>query len=84
LADDPDIAARLLAAFLADNETQIREVLQINNLDEARELVNGGTHGLLDFKDAFQRGQGQVPDPVQFRQITIESGGLNNVGDYLF
>jgi hypothetical protein len=28
-------------------------------------LVNGGNHGLADFTDAFQRGQGLIPDPVE-------------------
>ena len=65
LANDPDIAARLLAAFLGAKEDEIREALQNNDLATARELVNGGTHGLADFSDAFQRGRGLVPDDVQ-------------------
>lgn len=65
LADDPDIAAKLLAAFLAAKENQIRQALQDNDLATARKLVNGGTHGLPEFTDAYQRGQGLVPDDVQ-------------------
>lgn len=65
LADDPDIAAKLLAAFLAAKENLIRQALQNNDLATARKLVNGGSHGLADFSDAFQRGQGLIPDPVQ-------------------
>jgi peptidoglycan L-alanyl-D-glutamate endopeptidase CwlK len=65
LADDPDIAAQLLAAFLKDREGRIREALLAGNLARARELVNGGTHGLADFRDAYQRGQGLVPDEVK-------------------
>ena len=65
LASDPDIAAQLLAAFLKDKEERIRSVLAANDLATARRLVNGGSHGLAEFEDAFQRGQGLVPDDVQ-------------------
>ena len=65
LANDPDIAAQLLAAFLKDKEAKIRAALQAGDLTRARRLVNGGSHGLADFEDAFQRGQGLVPDDVQ-------------------
>jgi putative chitinase len=65
LANDPDIAARLLAAFLSAKVNQIRQALQNNDLTTARKLVNGGIHGLADFEDAFQRGRGPIPDPVQ-------------------
>ncbi|MBZ5560914.1 MAG: peptidoglycan-binding protein [Acidobacteriia bacterium] len=65
LAGDPEVAAQLLAAFLKDKEDRIRLALARNDLATARKLVNGGTHGLADFTDAFQRGQGQIPEPVQ-------------------
>jgi peptidoglycan L-alanyl-D-glutamate endopeptidase CwlK len=67
LANDPDIAARLLAAFLKDKENRIRSALAANDLATARKLVNGGTHGLADFTDALQRGQALVPGNVQVR-----------------
>ncbi len=65
LANDPAIAAKLLAAFLKDREDRIRQALQAGDLAEARKLVNGGSHGLADFRDTFQRGQGLIPDDVQ-------------------
>jgi len=65
LANDPDIAAKLLAAFLGAKVNQIRQALQNNDLTTARKLVNGGNHGLADFTDAFNRGLGLVPDPVE-------------------
>ncbi len=65
LANHPDVAAQLLAAFLKDKEDRIRLALAQNDLTTARKLVNGGTHGLADFTDAFQRGQGLIPDSVQ-------------------
>ena len=65
LANDPDIAARLLAAFLKDKEDRIRSALAANNMASARKLVNGGTHDLASFEDAYRRGQALVPDDVQ-------------------
>lgn len=65
LANDPDIAARILAAFLGSREARIRQAIAANDLAEARKLVNGGSNGLADFTDAFQRGQGLLPDDVQ-------------------
>lgn len=57
LANTPQIAAALLATFLKDKERQIREALQQNQLEKARRLVNGGTHGLAEFSRAYRTGQ---------------------------
>jgi putative chitinase len=65
LANHPDIAARILAAFLKGEEDAIRQAIQANDLAKARKLVNGGSHGLADFTDAFQRGQNLIPDDPQ-------------------
>ena len=62
LANDPDIAARLLASFLERRETQIRQALAAGDLASARRLVNGGTFGVDKFTDAYQRGLTLVPD----------------------
>jgi putative chitinase len=56
MANDPTIAAQLLARFLKDKEKAIRAALQENDLAHARKLVNGGTHGLREFVDAFSTG----------------------------
>ena len=56
LANDPKIAAQLLATFLKDKERQIKEALLDNDLKTARKLVNGGSHGLDRFSDAYMRG----------------------------
>ena len=56
LANDPKIAAQLLAAFLKGKERQIKEALLDNDLKTARRLVNGGSHGLDRFSDAYMRG----------------------------
>jgi putative chitinase len=56
LACDPTIAGQLLATFLKDKERQIKEALIEHDLRTARKLVNGGSHGLDRFTDAFERG----------------------------
>lgn len=63
-ANDPAIAARLLARFLKVHEEKIRAALTANDLSEARRLVNGGTHGLDAFTDAYNAGLPLVPDEV--------------------
>ena len=57
LANDPTIAGQLLATFIKDKERQIKEALVENDLKLARRLVNGGSHGLDRFTDAFNRGE---------------------------
>ena len=61
LANDPDIAARLLASFLKGRETPILAALAKNDLAAARKLVNGGRAGIARFVDAYQRGQALIP-----------------------
>jgi putative chitinase len=56
LANDPGIAARLLASFLKTHEERIRAALTANDLREARRLVNGGTNGLDAFTAAYNTG----------------------------
>jgi putative chitinase len=56
LANQPDIAARLLASFLGAQERAIRQALQADDLRTARRLVNGGSHGLDHFTDAYTVG----------------------------
>lgn len=61
LACDPTIAAELLAQFLRAREAKIRSALADNDLATARRLVNGGTHGLTAFVDAYRRGVMAIP-----------------------
>jgi putative chitinase len=56
-ANDPAIAARLLASFLKSKEPRIRAALAINDLATARRLVNGGSHGLDTFSATFNSGK---------------------------
>jgi peptidoglycan L-alanyl-D-glutamate endopeptidase CwlK len=61
LANDPQVAATLLAKFLGDRENPIREALAGNDLAIARRLVNGGKHGLDKFTDTFNKGMQLIP-----------------------
>jgi peptidoglycan L-alanyl-D-glutamate endopeptidase CwlK len=60
LANQPNIAAQLLASFLKSKEAAIRQALASNNLAQARKLVNGGTHGLSQFTQAFNIGRSVI------------------------
>lgn len=57
LANQPDIAADILAFFLKRKERQIKEALIEGELRAARRLVNGGSHGLDRFSDAYRIGE---------------------------
>lgn len=60
LANRTDIAAKLLASFLKNKEEAIRDALRAGDLKLARKLVNGGSHGLADFTDAFNIGKALI------------------------
>lgn len=60
LANQPDIAAKLLASFLKSKEAKIRTALKQNDLKTARKLVNGGSHGLDQFTQAFNIGKSVI------------------------
>jgi hypothetical protein len=67
LAGQPDLgcdgatAGIILGQFLKNAETRIRADLAVNNLADARKAVNGGSHGLDDFKDAYNKGLVSLP-----------------------
>jgi putative chitinase len=64
LAADAATAAALLALFLGDRELQIKDALLHHNMQAARRLVNGGSHGLEPFTDAYQRGDALLPQTI--------------------
>lgn len=55
-ANEPEIAADLLAYFLKDKEELIRQDLAKSDFKAARRRVNGGSHGLQAFTTAFNAG----------------------------
>ena len=63
-ANDSKIAARVLASFLKSREIPIKEALLEGNLRMARKLVNGGSHGITAFIDAYQTGLRLIPDEL--------------------
>ena len=62
LANDPGIAAELLASFLKHREVMIRAALAVHDLREARRLINGGSNGLQAFEEAYNIGLSLIPD----------------------
>jgi putative chitinase len=56
LANEPDIAARLLAAFIVADELPMKRALLAGRLATARALVNGGSYGLDKFTHAYTIG----------------------------
>ena len=60
LANEPETAAKLLALFLKDKERKIKEALLDKNYKQARKLVNGGSHGLSNFTDAYKTGDNLI------------------------
>jgi peptidoglycan hydrolase-like protein with peptidoglycan-binding domain/predicted chitinase len=56
-ANEPAIAAKILAKFLKDKERAIKEALLDGSFATARRLVNGGRHGLQEFIEAYQIGE---------------------------
>lgn len=64
LAKSSAVAADLLALFLGDRELQIKDALLHDNLMAARRLVNGGSHGLAPFTDAYRRGDALLPAEI--------------------
>jgi peptidoglycan L-alanyl-D-glutamate endopeptidase CwlK len=57
LANDPQCAAQLLALFLGDRELPIKTAVHDGDLRRARKLVNGGSHGLDVFVEAWRIGE---------------------------
>ena len=53
-ANEPRIAAQLLAMFISDRDVAIKIAIEDGNMLGARKLVNGGAHGLDRFTKAYQ------------------------------
>lgn len=65
LANAPEIAALLLAHFLAHRADAMRTALAEGKYLAARKLVNGGSHGLDRFKDVFDLAKAVWPLPTE-------------------
>lgn len=62
-ANEPLIAARVLARFLKDREMAIKSALLERDFARARRLVNGGRHGLTEFTASYLAGEALLPKP---------------------
>jgi len=62
LANTPFIAAAVLVQYLKDREPAIRKRLTAGDLAGARRLVNGGTHGLDRFTEAYHTAHAEFVD----------------------
>ena len=61
LAIDSELAGRILAHFLKNNEGRVRTALDADDLRTARKCVNGGSHGMERFRDAYELGDVALP-----------------------
>jgi putative chitinase len=77
LANEPGIAALVLACFLAARRQLIKEALLENDLARARRLVNGGRHGLDRFTEAYRIGQNRLRDEVWSLPQVMEKPALD-------
>ncbi len=57
-ANDPTIAAKILASFIKTKRSAAKYAILGQDLATARKLVNGGSHGLDRFTEAFTAGSG--------------------------
>lgn len=62
-ANDPTVAAQILAAFIASKEMALKRALLEDDLRAARRLVNGGGHGLDRFTEAYRIGERLLATP---------------------
>jgi putative chitinase len=62
LANTPQPAAQILAAYLKLNEASIRSALATGDLAAARRIVNGGLNGLESFRAAYLSGDLLIRD----------------------
>ena len=67
LANAPEVAASLLAQYLADRADALRAALLDGRFALARKMVNGATLGLERFRDVFIRADQVWPEPTQWR-----------------
>lgn len=65
LANSPEVAALLLAVFLADKAHAMRTAIAGRQFKEARQLVNGGSHGLDRFETVFHLAAQYWPAPAR-------------------
>jgi hypothetical protein len=84
-ACSPEVAACLLAAYLAANREKLLLALANNDLNTARKIVNGGNYGLARFSETYLKAQQlltarplatatRTETPIVTRQSTLNVG----------
>ncbi|GAB3766727.1 hypothetical protein GCM10028796_26500 [Ramlibacter monticola] len=74
LANAPEVAAVLLAQFLANCADRMRAALARGDYGAARKLVNGGAHGLEEFRQVFRIAEDVWPDDGRLVAARPEPG----------
>jgi putative chitinase len=75
MANAPQPAAQILAAYLKENEPSIRSAMAMGDLAAARRIVNGGLNGLDSFRAAFLTGVRMIRDYESDIALSSESQG---------
>ncbi|MBD1918579.1 MULTISPECIES: peptidoglycan-binding protein [Cyanophyceae] len=83
LANDPQIAADLLALFLKSKESPTRVALARKDYAKARRFVNGGHHGLDAFTQAFTTGLALLKGNVATTCPTLQLTTPNMQGEWV-
>ena len=68
LANDSEMASKLLASFIKGQQSGIRQALDQDDLRQARKLVNGGSHGLDRFTEAYRKGEEVIAEDLELRR----------------
>ena len=79
LANVPEVAALLLAAFLDDHRKPLEKALASDDLKAARKLVNGGAHGLDRFTAVFDLAKAALPMAAAVRGAAKVGKGRKKV-----
>src|SRR5262249_42037549 len=79
LANSPQPAAQILAAYLKQNEPSIRSALAAGDLAAARRIINGGLNGLDGFRAAFLVGDLIIRDYESDIALSRESQGRREI-----
>lgn len=78
LANTPQPAAQILAAYLKENELAIRSALAAGDLAMARRIVNGGLNGLDRFAAAFMIGNRLIESYKGDLVLAINENPINS------
>ena len=93
LANAPEVASLLLAAFLANRQDDLRAALMLQDYENTRRIVNGGTHGLDAFEAVFAKadevwpaavGAGKAAQRPTFGRLRVTRKDPADIRDRLF